>query len=75
MENNSNDKEWDVKAMSDAELIEKLTGHSLPDLTLSRLLSFSRKDWKNLEARIGPVAVLKLVAVLELRKRWEEEND
>lgn len=76
MENDdSDDKELDVKAMSDAELIEKLTGHSLPGLSVSALLSFSREDWKDLEARIGTVAVLKLAAALELRRRWDEGND
>ena len=76
MENDdSDDKELDVKAMSDAELIEKLTGHSLPDLTLSRLLSFSPEDWKDLETRIGTDAVRALAAVLELERRREGEND
>ena len=76
MENDdSDDKDLDPKAMSEAELIEIVARCPVPGLTLSRLLSFSREDWKDLEARIGTDAVRALAAGLELERRMEEEND
>ena len=62
-------------SLSESELIEIVARCPLPGLTLSGLLSFSPEDWKDLEARTGTDAVQALMAFLELKRRWEEEND
>ena len=77
MENDDkNDEERnDLASMSEADLIERITGLFLPDLSYPRLHTYTPEDWKNLEERIGTDAMRKLKAVLELGRRWEEEND
>lgn len=77
MENDDkNDEERnDLASMSEADLIERITGLFLPDLSYARLQTYTSDDWKNLEERIGTTAARKLKAVLELGRRWEEEND
>ena len=62
-------------SLSETELIERITGLFLPDLSYSRLRTYTPEDWKNLEERIGTEAARILAAALELGRRMEEEND
>jgi len=77
MENDdkNNEERNDLASISEADLIERITGLFLPDLSYPRLHTYTPEDWKNLEERIGTDPARKLKAVLELGRRWEEEND
>ena len=68
-------EQQDLSSLSEAELIERVAGCALPELTLSRLLAFSPEEWEKLALRIGTDGAQALAAVLELGRRMEEEND
>ena len=68
-------EQLDLISLSEVELIERVAGCALPELTLSILRNFSPKEWETLEHRIGTDGARALAAVLELGRRMEEEND
>ena len=68
-------EQQDSGSLSEAELIERVAGCALPDLSLPRLRAFSPEEGEALELRIGKDAARALAAVLELGLRMEEESD